>query len=736
MSDDYLRSIKAKELIQKAKDQGRKVLTEAESKSLAGLFGVPVVEEVIVITETEASVQAQRMGYPVVLKGLGANLTHKTERGLVRLGLNSDEQVRDAFFGIRHSAGADWEGCLVQPQIEGKREFAAGLFRDPQFGPAVMLALGGIFTEALDDVTFRIAPLSREGAAEMLDALSCRKMLSAYRGETAADRKALINTLMGLSELALAHPEISEVDINPLIISPNGRVTAVDALVVLEKEQTDPSDAWDLSVENKKREEEVHKAIHAMIHPGSIAVLGAKRSHGDDGSDLGDIFHRVSNYGFPGRLYPVNPNVDEIRGYKSYPDLASLPETPDLVIVCLPAKLVPDALRSCVSNGCKNVHIFSSGFKETGERSGIALQTEIAKIVREGGLHVIGPNCMGFHVPSSGITTMPNPPKESGPVGFISQSGGNVRDFNTCLHQRFGLNPSKMISYGNALALDCTDFLSYLAGDDETKVITIYLEGVKDGRKLFQLVRETFPVKPVVMLKAGLTESGGRAVASHTGSMAGDEKIWKAFFAQSGAVTVDSLEEMAEAALALLYLKKCQGRNAAIVGAGGGLTVAAADACARTGLFLPQFSGELVAKLREFIPEAGNMVRNPIDAHLMFFNLEMLGRILDLVSEDASVDMVIISLQLDWIYTASGHQAAYLENIARYLAEKRKGYIYDKPMVVAYKQYEDRPDVLRHAATMRDILLKSGIPCYDGLSRAFSALSKLSRYSEFCRKRG
>jgi acyl-CoA synthetase (NDP forming) len=723
--------------IQKVTNEGRITLTEAESKKLLSRYGIPVVEEFIVHSENSASNQAKEIGFPVVLKGLGANLSHKTERGLVKLDLRSDDQVRSAFQHIKKSAGTDWEGCLVQPLIEGKREFAAGLYRDPQFGPVVMFGVGGVFTEAIQDVAFRIAPLSPEDAAGMMDELSSHKLLSAFRGEAAADREVLINTLIGLSELGLAYPDVMEVDINPLIIQPDGRVLAVDALIILKK---GPDDLSYTSVgyseeknQDLEHDDNIRKVIHTMAHPGSIAVMGAKRSRGNDISDLGDIFHRVSNFGYPGRLYPINPNVKDIRGHKTYPDLASLPEIPDLVIICLQAKLVPDALRSCVVGNCKNIHIFSSGFKETGEEAGITLQTEIEQIARDGGLHVIGPNCMGLHVPSSNITTMPYPPKESGPVAFVSQSGGNARDFNRYLHARFGLGTSKIFSYGNALNMDCTDFLAYLATDDQTRVIAMYLEGVKDGRKLLRIIRNIVPVKPVIMFKAGLTDSGARAVASHTGSMAGNQKIWDAFFKQSGAIAVDSMEQLAETATALYYLEKTKGRNVAIVGTGGGMSVAVSDTCTKAGLNLPAFSDELAQKLYEFVPRSGNMVCNPIDAHFMFFNLEILGRTLNLLSRNSGADMFIISLQLDWIFTASGLQAQYLETIARYIADEGRKNIHGKPLVVAFRQYEDNPEVLRHVVMMRDIFLKAGIPFYEGLSTAVLMLSKLAGYSEFCK---
>ena len=234
------------------------------------------------------------------------------------------------------------------------------------------------------------------------------------------------------------------------------------------------------------------------------------------------------------------------------------------------------ALKDCAASGSKNVHIFSSGFKETGEPEGLRLQGQIEKIAAEGKLNVIGPNCMGLYVPKSRIVTWVAPPEESGPIAFITQSGGHAQDFTNYASTHFGLYFSKVISYGNALTMDSTDFLEYLSHDEETKVIAMYLEGVKNGRKLLDLMTRINRKKPILLLKAGLTESGARAVSSHTGSMAGGEKIWNAVFKQSGAVRVSSLEEMANVAAAFINCGKSEGRRVAVIGTGGGIGVAAA----------------------------------------------------------------------------------------------------------------------------------------------------------------
>jgi succinyl-CoA synthetase beta subunit len=220
------------EIIKKAKQQGRTTLNEEEAKQVLKEYGVPVVTERSIASIEELELSADKIDYPVVLKGLGARLTHKTERGLVRLNLKNKTDLLSAAQFIKTSAGSDLEGFLIQPMIEGKREFVVGLFRDKQFGPTVMFGLGGIFTEAIGDAVFRIAPLDEREAARMIDELHSQKLLGAFRGEKAADKNELIKTLIGLSRIGLELEDVKEIDINPLITNKDGSF-AVGARIIL-----------------------------------------------------------------------------------------------------------------------------------------------------------------------------------------------------------------------------------------------------------------------------------------------------------------------------------------------------------------------------------------------------------------------------------------------------------------------------------------------------------------------
>lgn len=717
--------MEVEEIVGKAKTEMRSALTEAESKQILARYGIPTVEESAALTPEEATQMADELGYPVVLKGLGSKLMHKTEQGLVRLNLSNGAEVMEAAKFIRKAAGDDLEGYLVQKMIEGHREFVAGVFQDAQFGPVIMFGLGGIFTEAIADVSFCIAPLEENHAWQMIDELKSRKLLGAFRGESAADTNKLLKVLMGLSRLSMEHPEIKEVDINPLIISPDGNVTAVDALIVLGENGLAHERETLSGDEIELRAAEIRSAIDAMVYAQSVAVIGATEAR--QGQYPG-IFSCMRNFGFPGRIYPINPYIDAIDGLKTYPDLVSLPERVDLVIVSVPRTLVPGALRDCIASGNRNVHIFTSGFKETGEKEGVELQQEIEKIACEGGLRIVGPNCMGFYVPASRMLTWLKASTKSGPVSLISQSGGNAQDFTHYTSSKYGIHFSKVVSYGNALTLDSTDFLDYLDHDEETKIIAMYLEGVKDGRLLLKLARKVNSRKPIIMLKGGLTESGARAASSHTGSMAGGMKVWNAFSRQSGVVLVESVEQMAGVTLAFHHLGKISGRRVAVLGVGGGMGVAIADACARVGLELPALSAETVKKLRNIISPAGTMIRNPVDAYEAFQNLNLIGKTLDVLSANGEIDNIVIWMHLDWlyIYKVGG---AYLEEIARYLISEGRKHVRDKSLVVVWKQYEPNPEISKWISVVEKILLSGGIPVYEDFSNAASALSKLAEYS-------
>ena len=475
--------------------------------------------------------------------------------------------------------------------------------------------------------------------------------------------------------------------------------------------------------------------MEVVFHPKSVAVVGASgrtidnlRQGAQGGTGFIHIFKRL---GFEGNIYPINPNATEILGLKAYPSIAELPEPVDLVIVSVPGKQVPGALEECARAGVKNIHVFTSGFSEMGTDEGRKLEAQVLEVARREGLRIIGPNGMGLHVPAAKISTWDWLPAKSGPVAFLSQSGGHCV-FYTRYARQFDIRFSKVISFGNAAMLDSTDFLEYFATDPETKVISMYLEGVKNGAKLVRQVKEIGRNKPVVIWKGGITESGSRAAASHTGSLAGNRALWDAFFAQSGAIAVGSVDDLADVTMTLLHLPPPRGRRVAVMGGGGGNSVAAADFCTQEGLEVPLLTEETRAELRSFVPPAGTSVRNPLDAPVILRDMSLFERTINIVAADPLIDIIIFNQQLDMLHEAGGvKQIQALGDLVCKFASENK---YGQPMVAILHTWGGETEVRRERTRLTEELARSGIPVYRSLPRASRAIAKYCQYLEFKRE--
>ena len=474
-------------------------------------------------------------------------------------------------------------------------------------------------------------------------------------------------------------------------------------------------------------DEEKINELEEIFNPKSVAIVGASSS-----MKFGSFFlSSLKGYGFEGALYPVNPKETEISGLKSYPSVKDIPEEVDFVGISVPAKYVPGVMQDCAEKGVKAVEIFSSGFSELGE-DGNSLEEEIVKIAKDGGFRIIGPNCFGIYSPSSRLTLLPGYDfsKESGPVSFIGQSGGYSADI--CVRAKgWGINFSKVISYGNACDLNETDFIEYFGCNPETKIISAYIEGVR-GSRFFEVVRDVSKKKPVIIWKGGLTKSGARAVASHTGSLGGEEILWKAVFKQTGAIQVNSLEEIIDTILAFLHLPTNCGRNVTILGGGGGIGVAAADACEREGLNLPIFDSDVQNKLRALLPPVGNSVRNPIDMGGPIAPPGMFKKMMEIAGENPNVDVIILDQSVHYMSLMGAGILRKLPKIAAKIMES-----YKKPVIAVLRSTPTEVDLLKTEAEWRktrDRYLAENIPVYPSLERAASALNKVISYGEYINK--
>ena len=617
------------ELIESARGKGAKALSEYDAKKALAHYGVPVVEEHLCASEADALKAAESLGYPIAAKACAADLAHKTEHGLVHLGLDNEEALLQAVRRIQKSHPGD--GVLVQRMALGKRELIAGGIRDAVFGPCVMLGAGGIAVEATGDVAFRLAPLEERDALEMMSELGASGLLDAFRGEAPADKQALCEVLSAVGQLIIDCPGISQIDVNPLILE-EGRPVAVDALITL----ADPAELGETVAEPAPPLD--HDRFRAFMEPESLAIVGVSEAPGKWGYRI--LFNTLEGK-YTGRLYGVNPKYQELMGVKCFPSITDLPEAVDLALIILPPAYVHDALRECAAKGVRTVLVITAGFGEVGGEEAEAAQHELEAIARETGMLVIGPNCAGIASPapkslySGMIARFPGP----GGLTVLSQSGnvGSTVLTWASLHQ---IGISRFISSGNEAATRMEDYLHFLASDERTDSIIAYIEGTRDGRRLYEGLRVAAKAKPLIVIKGGRSKFGMRAAQSHTGALASETTLFHAACRQAGAIVVEETYKAMEVANVFIKTPVPKGRRVVIVSQGGGWGVIGADACADAGLDLVPLPDDLFAELDAMLPPWWSR-NNPIDL-VAGNDINIVVKSLETVIKHPDVDAVIL----------------------------------------------------------------------------------------------
>jgi acyl-CoA synthetase (NDP forming) len=600
-------------------------LNEHEAKQLLRRFDIPVIEEMAVDHADQAVSAADRLGYPVVLKGLGKSLQHKTEMGLVRLHLHSADDVRVAAAQIAEAAGKALEGLLVQPQITGQRELMAGLFRDPQFGPVVLFGLGGTLTEAIDDVTLALAPLDDRDVGRMISEVRAQRLFGPFRGEQPVDREALGRILSGVSRMAVAHPEIAEIDINPLRVTPDGRIVAVDALIVVGAPPQEPAHTPPVPA----------REIGALFHPQSIAFVGASNQLGKWGNML--VSNTIAG-GYAGKIFLVNPKGGNMFGRPVYAKVGDIPETVDLAVVTVPAAAVIDLIPECRDKGIRYMVLISSGFAETGA-DGKVLEARLIEAAREAGILVLGPNTMGIANPhirlfATGATVTPTP----GHSAIVAQSG-NMGSQLLGFAEQQGIGIRAFSGSGNEAMITMADYLEGLEGDETTRTVLIYAEGFKNGRRFFESARRISRQKPIVLLKGGQTQAGQKAAASHSGAMTTDSRVFDALCRQAGISRVYRPMDLLDLAAAFDSVPLPRGPRVAIMTFGGGWGVVTTDLCQYRGLTIPDLDPGIVAEIDRLLPPYWSRA-NPVDL-VGDFNPDMTLKVLDMLMRWEGCDAVI-----------------------------------------------------------------------------------------------
>ncbi|UCH86496.1 MAG: CoA-binding protein [Dehalococcoidia bacterium] len=472
----------------------------------------------------------------------------------------------------------------------------------------------------------------------------------------------------------------------------------------------------------KGDESKAFAELEAIFHPRAIAVAGASAKAINQGHEY---VRCLLEFSYRGAVYPINPNLDEVLGLKAYPSLLEVPGPVDYVISCIPAAGVLKLVDDCARKGVKAIHFFTARFSETGRQEAALLEEELKRRAQRAGIRIIGPNCMGLYHPKEGISFRPELPREAGPVGFLSQSGGNAVEF--CYHGSLrGLRFSKVISYGNGLDLNEVDFLEYFARDEETRIIAVYVEGVSDGRRFLAALKRAAARKPVVTVKGGRTAAGTHAAASHTAALAGAQQVWRAAVRQAGALEVSTLEDLIDMLLAFAFLPVATGLRVGVVGGGGGRMVQSADLCEEAGLSVPSLPGEMREELRQRAPEIWDWVINPADQSILAGTAVTGMDILEMMAGRPEFDLLIGNVGEDWIL-----ELPIGPQLLQYVVERFIGVAghTPKPLAVVLGP-ADSPEERRWRAVMEahQRLASAGLAVYPTIERAGRAMAALVRY--------
>jgi len=475
------------------------------------------------------------------------------------------------------------------------------------------------------------------------------------------------------------------------------------------------------------------KELSNFFLPKSMAIVGVSEALTSYGARY---IQALLDFGFKGRLYAVNHTGENVLGFKIYRSVLDIPDNVDLASICVPARFTPDILRECVKKKVKAAIILSAGFSEAGEE-GRKLEKELLKIAGRD-IRIMGPNCFGTYCPKGGITIVPGGgfPKQSGVTALIAQSG-QLSEGITSRSFGEGIRYSKVASYGNACNLNEADLLEYLMEDEDTKIFTSYLEGVRDGRRFFKTARKYAGKKRIILWKVGLTRIGAAAAASHTGSLAGTAAVWDAFFRQTRAIKAGTLEEMIDTNVGFACLPRGCGRRISLVSGGGAGTVVGADACESAGLIMPPLPPETEAKLREALPSTGTSIKNPLDIGNPHPPLGQFQSVLEAVASSDQTDVIVIrriffSIKVSEIF--SGTTAPSREEQQALLdipvnIKKR----FNKPVVIILPEEittVENIDLEEERRQIRDFFFANNIPVFLNEHRAFTALSHLAAFRE------
>lgn len=591
-----------RKILDAVKADNRTSLTAPEGKLVCDAYGIPVPKEAVATSAAEAAKIATQMGFPVVMKIVSPDILHKTEAGGVMVGVKTAEDAEKNYAAIvanakQYKSDAKIDGVQVQQMLQGGQEVIIGAVTDGSFGKLVAFGLGGVLVEVLKDITFRLAPATRQDALSMLDGIQAHEMLKGVRGSEPANRDAIADIIVNVSQLISDFPEISELDLNP-VFATKADAIAADVRIVVDFAPPPPRP--------RPNHDDIVRQMNRIMKPRSVAVIGASAETGKIGNS---VMKNLINGGYKGEIYPIHPKADEIMGKKVYKSVKDVPGDIDIAVFAIPASLVASALVECGEKKIVGAILIPSGYAETGNVKG---QQEIQEIGQKYRIRLMGPNIYGFYYTHANLcATFCTAYDVKGGAALSSQSGGiGMAIIGFSRSAKMGV--SAIVGLGNKSDIDEDDLLTFFEQDDNTKIIAQHCEDLKDGRSFAEVARRVSRKKPIVVLKAGRTSAGAKAASSHTGALAGNDKIYEDVFNQSGVIRARSLRDMLEFARGIPVLPTPKGENVVIITGAGGSGVLLSDACIDNKLSLMTIPPDLDAAFRKFIPPFG-AAGNPVD---------------------------------------------------------------------------------------------------------------------------
>ena len=699
----------AREIINEYKTRRQEILSEYESKKILDSYGIPITKERLVNNLEEAKGFIEReIHYPLVLKVNAPGLIHKTELGLVKVGIKSFEELEDAFSVLGEKAKTHSGNILIQEMVDSPREFVSGYINDEYFGPSVMFGLGGIFAEALDDTAFRVAPVDGSSAKEMCFEIKGAKILGEFRGLSHANVTEISKLIRKLGGIGMDNPEIKAIDVNPLMIDDQGQPVVVDASVVLGK----VSHLEELSTQTV-----LPDWTERFFSPRSVAIIGASSKRHKAGND---VIRNILDNGYEGEIYFVNPKGGTIFGRDVYTSVADLPKEIDLAIIILPAEHNIKTIEDCADHGIKCFVLAAGGFSEVDEK-GEKLQNELVNLVKEKGIKILGPNTSGHtstpHKFTSSFFPLGKIPR--GNISYVAQTGNFATHTMRYIITSENFGVSRVVGLGNKVDIDECDVLEYYWHDPETKAIFAYLESLKRPRHFLELAEKITKDKPIILLKGGRSASGAGAAVAHTAAMATNDRILDGALKQAGVVRIYKYSHLILVAKALAMMPLPKGRRVSFLAPSGAMLVTLTDLCEKDlNLGVPSLEEKTRKRLQEISPSYIRM-RNPVDIwpSATIHGVEYAYREgMKAVLEDENIDAVVPILMLTDETGIPSYD--FIVDLAKEFPEK--------PIYVTFSAEK------KHMEAAKAYLESRGVPTFPLIEDPFEVLSIVAN----CRSRG